>query len=105
VDLTRHETRQVRGGGRVQHQSEIAPSPSGSEEVAPEPADDDVSPELAAMMAEQCRRLFDRLPQDLRTLALAKMEGYSNEEIAQRLGCSVRTVERRLHLVRTTWQT
>ena len=40
----------------------------------------------------------------VRELALARMEGYSNEEIAQRLGCSVRTVERRLHLVRTKWQ-
>jgi DNA-directed RNA polymerase specialized sigma24 family protein len=34
----------------------------------------------------------------------AKMEGYTNAEIAQRLACSLRTVERRLELIRNTWQ-
>jgi RNA polymerase sigma factor (sigma-70 family) len=104
VDLARHERRQVRGGGRVQYESAMAAGPADSEGPAIDRAGDDLSPEFAAMMAEECQRLFDRLAPDLRELALARMEGYSNEEIAQRLGCSVRTVERRLHLVRTMWQ-
>jgi len=104
VDLARHETRQVRGGGRVQYESAMAAGPSGSEGPGIDQAGDELSPEFAAMMAEECQRLFDRLTPDLRELALAKMEGYSNEEIAQRLGCSVRTVERRLHLIRAMWQ-
>ena len=104
VDLGRHERRQVRGGGRVQYESAMASDPTVTEGPAIDQAGDDLSPEFAAMMAEECHRLFDRLAPDLRELALARMEGYSNEEIAQRLGCSVRTVERRLHLVRTKWQ-
>ena len=32
------------------------------------------------------------------------MEGYSNAEIAEKLGCSERTVERRLHLIREKCQ-
>ena len=40
---------------------------------------------------------------DLRALAIAKMEGYTNQEIAERLDCSLRTVERRLHLIRKKW--
>jgi DNA-directed RNA polymerase specialized sigma24 family protein len=56
-------------------------------------------------MAEACRGLLDRLPDaDLRTLAVAKLEGYSNQEAAERLGCSLRTIERRLQLIRDLWR-
>jgi DNA-directed RNA polymerase specialized sigma24 family protein len=63
------------------------------------------TPEFAAMMAEECRRLLEGLDNaDQETLAVAKMEGYTNEEIAKRLACSVRTVERQLRLIRKKWQ-
>jgi DNA-directed RNA polymerase specialized sigma24 family protein len=32
------------------------------------------------------------------------VEGYCNEEIAARLGCGLRTVERRLRLIRSIWE-
>nr|MCU0979177.1 ECF-type sigma factor [Pirellulaceae bacterium] len=49
--------------------------------------------------------LLERLPDaDLRTLAVAKLEGYANAEVAERLGCSMRTVERRLRLIRDLWR-
>jgi DNA-directed RNA polymerase specialized sigma24 family protein len=105
ADLARHETRQVRGGGRVQSESALDGSASRSgDQGLGQIAGDAVSPEFAAMMADQCRRLLGRLEPDLQRLALAKMEGYSNEEIAQRTGRSLRTVERRLHLIRTKWE-
>ncbi len=103
VDLARHETREIRGGGHVRSQSAMVAGAADSAGREAECADDGLSPELAATMAEECNRLFERLTPELRGLALAKMEGYGNEEIARRLGCSVRTVERRLHLVRTLW--
>ena len=63
------------------------------------------TPEFAAMMAEECQRLLERLDDpELAALALAKLEGYTNKEIAKRLGCSVRTVERQLRLIRKKWQ-
>jgi DNA-binding CsgD family transcriptional regulator len=31
------------------------------------------------------------------------MEGYTNDEIAERLGCARRTVARRLELIRKIW--
>jgi DNA-directed RNA polymerase specialized sigma24 family protein len=62
------------------------------------------TPEFAAMVGEEYRRLLDRLPDDsLRQLALWRMEGYTNDEIAERLGCALRTVARRLDMVRTLW--
>ena len=61
-------------------------------------------PELAAEVSEEYRRLLDRLgdPQ-LQAIALWKVEGYTNEEIARRLGCVVRSVERKLHRIRILW--
>jgi DNA-directed RNA polymerase specialized sigma24 family protein len=62
------------------------------------------TPEFAAMMAEECQRLLDALrDDDLRQVAVSRMEGYNNDEIAQRLGCARRTVARRLDLIRQTW--
>src|SRR5436190_81378 len=40
----------------------------------------------------------------LRAVALAKMEGYTNEEVAARLGCVPRTVERKLRMIRKAWE-
>jgi DNA-directed RNA polymerase specialized sigma24 family protein len=63
------------------------------------------TPAFAAQVAEECRRLLERLDSpELRSLALRKVEGYSNEEIAAQLGCGLRTVERRLRLIRSIWE-
>ncbi len=63
------------------------------------------TPEFAAQVAEECQRLLDRLEDgDLRAVALWKMEGYTNEEIATRLGCVPRTVDRKLRAIRALWE-
>jgi DNA-directed RNA polymerase specialized sigma24 family protein len=31
------------------------------------------------------------------------MEGFKDEEIAAKLGCTLRTVERKVHLIRKIW--
>ena len=56
------------------------------------------------MVAEEYEQLLGRLTQPvLRTIAQLKLEGYANEEIGRRLGCSVRTIERKLWLIRAIW--
>ncbi|HEY4308891.1 MAG TPA: sigma-70 family RNA polymerase sigma factor [Pirellulales bacterium] len=63
------------------------------------------SPDFALQTAETIRDLLACLPLDsLRTLAQTKMEGLTNEEVARELRCSVRTVERRLQMIRDVWQ-
>jgi DNA-directed RNA polymerase specialized sigma24 family protein len=63
------------------------------------------TPEFAAQVAEECRRLLDRLGDDeLRAVALWKMEGYSNPEIAARLACGLRSVGRKLRVIRGVWE-
>jgi RNA polymerase sigma factor (sigma-70 family) len=63
------------------------------------------TPEEAAAMADECRRLLDLLDEpELRQIALWKVEGYTNEEIAARLDCVPRTVERKVSRIRLLWQ-
>ena len=106
VDLKRRETRQRRGGGRVKGESAFGGADSAGEHAGLAEVIGDVpTPEFAAMMAEEYQRRLEQLDDpDLKALAVAKMEGYTNEEIAKRLGCSVRTVERRLRLIRKKWE-
>ena len=62
------------------------------------------SPEFAAQVAEECQARLARLGDpDLQAVAVWKMEGYTNEEIAAKLGCVPRTVERKLRVIRSLW--
>lgn len=62
-------------------------------------------PALAAVVGDEIRALFDKLDgDDLRDIARLKLDGFTNDEIAARLGCTVRTVCRRLALIRDIWE-
>ena len=103
VDLMQHERRMKRGGGRVRTEADLAVAALESGGIAQAPAHGP-SPELAALMADECRRLFDVLPDEsLRQVAGLRLEGYTDREIAERLGCGLSTVERRLRTIRTVW--
>ena len=103
----RRSRRQKRGSGTVRGESVFAGTPGeSSEQRKIENVEGvDPTPELAAMVAEQCGLLMDRLQDEsLRTIALHKFEGYSNEEIAELLNCAPRTIERKLARIRQLWQ-
>jgi len=56
-------------------------------------------------MDDQCRWLLECLGDPmLRSVAVSKLEGYTNEEIGAMLGCSLRSVERKVRLIRSIWQ-
>ncbi len=103
LHLVRDEGRQKRGGNRtVLAQADVC---EGEEAAIEQILSREPTPELAVELAEQCQRLLDDLPDDdLRRVAIRKMEGYSNEDIAAELQCVTRTVERKLHLIRSIWQ-
>lgn len=62
-------------------------------------------PAFAVQLAEEFQLLLGRLADDrLREIALLKLEGHTHEEISARLECSVRSVNRRLTLIRRTWE-
>jgi RNA polymerase sigma factor (sigma-70 family) len=59
------------------------------------------TPAFAAQLAEDLERLLQSLnSRELRSVAVWKMEGYSNAEIAEKLRCVERSVERKLRLIR-----
>jgi DNA-directed RNA polymerase specialized sigma24 family protein len=95
--LVRHERQQKR---RAPANDPTAPNGAELEAIlGSEP-----TPEFAAQLAEECRRLLDGLGSaELAQVALWKMEGYANEEIAAKLGVVPRTVERKLQLIRSLW--
>ncbi len=65
----------------------------------------DPDPAFAALVADEFRHLLDRLDDpELRQVAIRKLEGYTNEEIAAELSCTVRTIGRRLALIRDLWE-
>jgi DNA-directed RNA polymerase specialized sigma24 family protein len=63
------------------------------------------SPELAAEVADQLRHLLAALPNEsYRRIALKKMEGYKNAEIAEQLDCCTQNVEYKLRTIRAIWR-
>ena len=98
IDLRNYEARPSRGSGRVQSLTDL--SPEGLEAIG----GDEPSPEFAAQLAEEYHRLMEQLGDPtLRGVATCKLEGYTNEEIAARLGCVTSTVERKLARIRSMW--
>jgi DNA-directed RNA polymerase specialized sigma24 family protein len=95
--LIRHE-RRVKRFGR------LASARQGMEALMNEVPGREPPPDLVHQLNDECQNLFDRLPDDsLRTVASMKLEGYTNGEIAQHLGCGHRTVERKLQVIRQLW--
>jgi len=100
ADLAEAAGRRKRGGGRVVRSLATG---DGSAGEWPVPAADP-DPAEAAALAEAAARLLAALPDEpLRQVAVWKLEGYTNEEIAGLLGRSVPTVERKLNRIRAAW--
>ncbi|MEM9365935.1 MAG: ECF-type sigma factor [Planctomycetota bacterium] len=108
----RQQTRQKRGGGQVRGESVFADGNDvrgslgqWSDRATGAPgAEQNRSPDLRLELAEACERLLDDLADDqLRQIAVMRMEGYLVDEIASELEMSKRAVERRLQLIRKTW--
>jgi DNA-directed RNA polymerase specialized sigma24 family protein len=67
-------------------------------------ADPTPPPDLEVVANERIEYLLSRLGNArLRSIAIWKWEGFSNEEIAAMLGCCSRTIGRKLELIRTIW--
>jgi RNA polymerase sigma factor (sigma-70 family) len=62
------------------------------------------SPAEAALLNEALERRLESLADtELRQIALWRLEGYSNREIAELLDCTERSVERKLERIRSKW--
>ena len=103
IDQAQRERRQKRGGGTLVSLAGHEGAGSSDRELAtlvgamP-------TPEFAVMMADEYRCLLGRLrDESLRQVVRLRMEGYTNEEVASRLSCSLRSVARKLEIIRRNW--
>ena len=101
IDRVHYETRQKRGSGYIFNESTLTENDrlefehrEGSE----------VPPDLIVDIADEIDFKLGQLSDQLKKIALWRIEGYSNSEIAQFHNCTERTIERKLALIRKIWQ-
>ncbi len=102
----RRELALKRGGGRLKgesifiHRNAHEDPRGGIEEIL----GNEPTPELTESLLEQCDEMLDLLEDEtLREVAIMTLEGYSQQEIADKLGCVPRTVLRKQERIRLKW--
>jgi DNA-directed RNA polymerase specialized sigma24 family protein len=99
IDQARLESRKKRGGPAAKGGALPAGGADGPEVASPLHA-----PDFLVQIAEECDRLVGALgDEELKSIARWKADGYTNEEIAVKLGCVLRTVERKIKAIRQHW--
>jgi DNA-directed RNA polymerase specialized sigma24 family protein len=100
VNCVRRHMSVKRGSGKVLGESTLgARCEHGREAVLARIDGGAPPPDRLASVSE----LLERLDDDLRRIVFLKRDGFTNEEIAQRVNRSVATIERRLRLLRDEW--
>ena len=107
IALRRRELAIKRGGGEVRGESVFAKH-EGNGSHRPgldQKSGREASPAFAAEMTGQLRFLLDQLTDEAqREIALGKLHGKTNKELARELKISLRAVERKLAMIRDKWR-
>ena len=94
------EAAEKRGDGRVKLESQIA-SNSGSGSFR-------LDSQMGSFSTAECdlivAEMFEMLGEDLREVAIMRLAGYTNPEIKVLLKTSLRSIERRVQIIRATWK-
>ena len=95
VNQVEHDTAQKRGGisGVWRTLDELASIPDGQH-----------TPLEQALINDYYRHYLDNLPEGLQQVAVPYLAGYTHREIAVRLGCVERTVERKIARILAEWR-
>lgn len=98
-----HLMARKRGGGRVRGDSVLGNGDT-DDQAGVQPQDPEPSPATTAEFCERIDYMYDLLDDDtLRHVAVMKLEGYTNAEIAKKLGKVERTVERKVRRIKRLW--
>lgn len=102
IQTHKYHGREKRGGGFKRLSGPNSSSATGRSTV--DFLMEEITPDSIVELEELSQRLLQLLPSDqLRQIALRRMAGYSTSEIAAELDCTTRTIERKLAMIRTVW--
>ena len=94
----RSEQTAKRGSGTTKRECDLAPFDAAS------PRLEELFGSLAPPESDLiCEELINCLPNDLREVAVLRLSGYTNREIKDILGYPLRSIERRVQLIRMLW--
>lgn len=102
----RYDQRQRRDVRRTLHESVFSTPVKGSAEGGLQQAPSrEPTPEFSAEFVDVCDSLFNSLDDpELLRVATLRIEGHNDTEIAEKLNCSRRTIQRRLEVIRRHWE-
>ena len=101
ISRARHLDREKRGGIR---NDGVALSNGQMSDPLAHYVDQAENPAKFVEIEMTCRELLAALPDDkFREIALMRLAGYSNQEISVKVGCSIRTIDRKLGTIRAVW--
>ena len=96
--------RQKRGGGKVHGLSGFEGSDKQSNENSDKFIRREDDPAAMVELEQTCQEMLRQLPDDsYRKIALMRMAGHTNEEMAEEFNCTTRTIERKLVAIRKVW--
>lgn len=102
--LYKYQNASKRGTGRTRGESVFLAHGDGGDHVGLDAfCGDETSPDLAAEMADTCATMLAMLDGPQREIVRLKLEGYTNDDIAEQLGVSSRAITRKLAIVRRLW--
>ena len=102
ADEYRNANAQKRGSGKVKNVSSLTQLDAS---CVREIAEMNPSPEYLVSFNETLARALQRLDSgSTREVAILRMEGYQNREIAVKLGIGISSVERKLRVIREVWR-
>jgi DNA-directed RNA polymerase specialized sigma24 family protein len=100
----RHERADKRGGGNNRGESVFEQAGANGSAAAGIDQVGDPNPAMIDLFTLEVRELLEILDdQLLRKIAILRLEGYINKDIAGQLGIAMRAVERKLQLIRQKW--
>ncbi len=105
IDQQRRNIGKKRGSGRVRGESIFQRHPNEDPSPGLQQFGDGMpTPEMLASIEEEGHRLLQALEDlQLRQIAIWKFESYTNDEIAEKLQLTTRSIERKLHRIREIW--
>ncbi|MBI5758409.1 MAG: RNA polymerase subunit sigma-70 [Planctomycetales bacterium] len=103
-DRAKADKAEKRGGEEMQRQA-LSDSTSGIIMFLDKLPSKDQPAEVDAVLTEECERLVGLLGDpELQQVALWRLEGFNNDEIAAKLNYTRRTIQRMLKLIRQVWE-